>query len=82
MRKPNMKRIVTLLRQLSPSQLKAVAVEMAALETRSGASGAHRRSRHRRRSCPHCRSERYVGTVKRMVCSAIVVSNVSGRLTP
>mgnify|MGYP006940452729 FL=1 len=35
MRKPNMKRIVTLLRQLSPSQLKAVAVEMAALETRS-----------------------------------------------
>ena len=54
MRKPNMKRIVTLLRQLSPSQLKAVAVEMAALEARSGATALIEGRGTAGRSCPHC----------------------------
>ena len=58
MRKPNMKRIVTLLRQLSPSQLKAVAVEMAALETRSGATAVIEGRGSAGTLCPHCRSER------------------------
>ena len=58
MRKPNMKRIVALLRQLSSSQLKAVAVEMVALEARSGATAVIEGRGTAGRSCPHCQSER------------------------
>lgn len=58
MGKPNIKRIVALLRQLSPSQLKAVAVEMAALETRSEATALIEGCGAAGRSCPHCQSKR------------------------
>ena len=58
MGKPNIKRIVALLRQLSSSQLKAVAVEMVALEARSGATALIEGRGTAGRSCPHCRSER------------------------
>ena len=58
MRKTNMKRIVALLGQLSPSQLKAVAVEMAALEARSGATAVLEGRGAAGTPCPHCQSER------------------------
>ena len=57
MRKPSMNRIVALLRALSPSQLKAVAVEMAVLATRSGATALIEGRCEAAASCPHCRSE-------------------------
>jgi transposase-like protein len=57
MRKPTMKQIATILRQLTPSQLKAVATEVAALETRLGASAVIEGRFAAGVSCPHCRSE-------------------------
>ena len=58
MRKPNMKRIVALLRQLSPSQLKAVAVELAGMETRLGATAVIEGRGAAGTPCPHCQSKR------------------------
>ena len=57
MRKPSLNRIVALLRKLSPSQLKAVAAEMATLEARSGATAVIEGRGAVGTSCPHCRSE-------------------------
>lgn len=58
MRKPTMKQIAAVLRQLTPSQLKVVAAEVAALETRSGAMAVIEGRFAAGAPCPHCRSER------------------------
>jgi transposase-like protein len=58
MRTPNLKLIVAALRQMTPSQLKAVATEVAALDTRSGATAVIEGRFAAGASCPHCRSER------------------------
>ena len=57
MRKPVINRIVALLRELSPSQLKAVAIEMAALEMRAGATAVIEGRCAVGAACPHCQSE-------------------------
>lgn len=58
MRTPNLKQIVAVLRQMTPSQLKAVATEVAALDTCSGATAVIEGRFAAEASCPHCRSER------------------------
>lgn len=58
MRKPTMKQIVAVLRQLTLSQLKAVATEVAALETCSGTTTVIEGRFAAGVSCPHCQCER------------------------
>ena len=58
MRKPNLNRIVAALRELTPSQLKAVSTEVAALEARSGATAVVEGRFAAGASCPHCRCQR------------------------
>ncbi len=58
MRKPNLKRIVAVLRKLTPNQLKAVSAEVAALEARSGATAVVEGRFAAGVSCPDCRCPR------------------------
>ncbi len=58
MRKPNVSRIVAVLRKLTPSQLKAVSAEVAAMEARSGATAVVEGRFAAGASCPHCCSQR------------------------
>ena len=58
MRKPNLNRIVAALRELTPSRLKAVSTEVAALEARSGATAVVEGRFAAGASCPHCRCQR------------------------
>jgi transposase-like protein len=56
MRKPSLKQITASLRQLTPRQLKAVAAEVAELETRAGATSIIEGCFSTEASCPHCQS--------------------------
>lgn len=56
MRKPELKRIVAALRQLSPGQRKVVAVELAELETQSTATVIVEGRFASGATCPHCKS--------------------------
>ena len=57
MRKPNLNRIVALLRILTTSQLKAISAEVAALEARSGATAVVEDRFATGASCPNCCSQ-------------------------
>lgn len=57
MRKPTLKQIAAMLRQLTPLQLKAVAAEVSALETHTGATAIIEGCFSTGASCPHCRAE-------------------------
>jgi transposase-like protein len=58
MRKPNLNRIVAVLRTLTPSQLTTVSAEVAALEAQSGAAAVVEGRFAAGPSCPHCHSQR------------------------
>ena len=58
MRKPNLNRIVAMLRTLTPSQLTAVSAEVVALEAQSGATAVIEGRFAAGAFCPHCHCQR------------------------
>ncbi len=71
MRKPNLNWIVAALRELTPSQLKAVSTEVAALEARSGATAVVEGRFAAGASCRHCRCQRVYPRVRQLDAQVI-----------